>query len=202
MGFSLHTPRLRLRDYEHGDEAVVRASFLDPEQKQFNLTGQGTESYVAQHCHYALAQPRWQQRVAYDLAIVLPALRQTIGFCCLKRSEKDRRHGQLSWHISKPFWGRGYATETAACLVEFGFLALELDRLEATAFADNAASLRVMEKIGLRPLHNYGITNWWRGLTLGETRPVVSYQATREQWLVSRQSPDVSRQWSVARAQR
>jgi RimJ/RimL family protein N-acetyltransferase len=186
-----------LRDYEQGDEAVVRASFLDPEQKQFNLTGQGTESYVAQHCHYALTQPRWQNRTAYDLAIVSLALQQTVGFCCLKRCEKDCLHGQLSWHISKPFWGHGYATEAAACLLEFGFLPLGLRSLGATAFADNTASLRVMEKIGLHPSHNHGITNWWRGLTLGETRPIVSYQVTREQWLASHQLAVGSRQLAV-----
>ena len=187
MGFSLQTRRLRLRDYEPGDETVVRASFLDPTQKHFNLMGQGTAAYVENHFHFALAQRHWRLRYAYDLAIVLAASQQTIGFCCLKRSDDHARHAQLSWHISKASWGHGYATEAAACLIEFGFLALELKTLEARAFADNSASLRVMEKTGLRPSHNHSIAAWWRGLTLGETRPVVSYQLSYEQWLFSRQ---------------
>ena len=185
MGFSLNTRRLRLRDYENGDAAVIRAAFLDPTQAHYNLTGQANEIYVEQHFNFGLAQRRWQPRPAYDLAAVLPA-GTTIGFCGLKRDYQMRQAGQLSWHIGKTYWLHGYATEAAAGLLEFGFLALELATIEATAFADNAASIRVMEKIGLRPVHNHPVTSWWRGLTMGERRPVVSYQLRHEQWLTQR----------------
>lgn len=46
--------------------------------------------------------------------------------------------------------GRGYGTEYAAALMAIAFDGRGVRRVEANCFADNLASRRLMEKIGMR----------------------------------------------------
>jgi RimJ/RimL family protein N-acetyltransferase len=55
---------------------------------------------------------------------------------------------ELSYVLGRPWWGRGYATEAAGALMRHGFDALDLDELVAVVHPDNAASRRVVEKLG------------------------------------------------------
>ena len=56
----------------------------------------------------------------------------------------------LFWAISPDAQGQGYATEAAAALVDWAFEGLLLDRLVATTEHDNAASIAVMRRLGMR----------------------------------------------------
>ncbi len=47
-------------------------------------------------------------------------------------------------------WDRGFATEAAAAVLDHGFRARALDPIVAVSDPDNAASHRVLHKIGLR----------------------------------------------------
>jgi RimJ/RimL family protein N-acetyltransferase len=61
--------------------------------------------------------------------------------------EHDR--AELGYWIGKPFWGRGYATEAARALVQYGFDTLGLHRIYARHLTRNPASGRVLHKIGM-----------------------------------------------------
>jgi RimJ/RimL family protein N-acetyltransferase len=56
----------------------------------------------------------------------------------------------LGYWIGVPYWGKGYATEAANAVVEFGFGTLHLNRIFAHHFAGNTGSGKVLEKIGMR----------------------------------------------------
>jgi RimJ/RimL family protein N-acetyltransferase len=56
---------------------------------------------------------------------------------------------ELGYWIGPPMWGRGYATEAAGRLVEFGFRQWKLHRIMARHFGSNPASGRVLQKIGM-----------------------------------------------------
>lgn len=47
-------------------------------------------------------------------------------------------------------WGRGFATEAIQLTTAFGFTRLGLHRVQAGCYAENRASLRALEKAGLR----------------------------------------------------
>ncbi len=64
--------------------------------------------------------------------------------------EAQHRHAELGYWIGVPYWGRGYATEAARAVVAFGFETLKLERVFAHHFAQNPASGRVLQKIGMR----------------------------------------------------
>jgi len=59
-------------------------------------------------------------------------------------------HAELGYWIGKAYWGRGYATEAARAVVDYGFHTLKLHRVFAHHMARNAASGRVLEKLGMR----------------------------------------------------
>ena len=56
--------------------------------------------------------------------------------------------------------GRGYATAIARALLEIAFTDLGLRRVTAECFADNVASWRVMEKLGMRR-EQHGVRDSW-----------------------------------------
>lgn len=57
---------------------------------------------------------------------------------------------ELGWTVDPGHAGRGYATEIGRALLELAFAELGMRRVVANAFADNAPSLRIMERIGMR----------------------------------------------------
>lgn len=58
--------------------------------------------------------------------------------------------GELSWLLSMDYWGRGLATELGQASIEYGVTNLRLGRIFATTYRANRASVRVMEKLGMR----------------------------------------------------
>jgi RimJ/RimL family protein N-acetyltransferase len=57
---------------------------------------------------------------------------------------------EIGWGLDPAHQGQGYATEAAGELLRLCFEVLGVRRVTAGAFADNAASLRVMERLGMR----------------------------------------------------
>ena len=66
------------------------------------------------------------------------------------RMESDHRRAELGYWIGVPYWGRGYATEAAAAMVNYGFDTLGLHRIFAGHVGNNLLSARVLQKIGMR----------------------------------------------------
>jgi RimJ/RimL family protein N-acetyltransferase len=88
-------------------------------------------------------------------------------------------HAEIGWCLSPDHQGRGYVTEAMGELVRICFEELDVRRLTANAFADNAPSLRVMERLGMtREAHSRGDSlhrdhGWVDGVT---------YALLREDW--------------------
>ena len=57
---------------------------------------------------------------------------------------------EIGWVVAPEHGGRGLATEAAAELLRISFGDLGLRRVVALCFADNVASWRIMEKLGMR----------------------------------------------------
>jgi ribosomal-protein-alanine N-acetyltransferase len=62
----------------------------------------------------------------------------------------EHQRAELGYWIGVPYWGQGYATEAASAVVAYGFGTLGLRRIFAFHFAENSASRRVLEKVGMR----------------------------------------------------
>lgn len=62
---------------------------------------------------------------------------------------------EIGFRLRRCFWGRGYATEGSIALIARAFDENGLKRVVATALAANDASVRVMQKAGLKFVRNF-----------------------------------------------
>ncbi len=145
----LRTARLLLRSLERGDiPAIVRLA--------------GTREIAATTLHIphpydsadaedflARMDGECRQGNAAVFAITISSNGELCGACGLHVASVQQR-AELGYWIGVPYWGRGFATEAARAVVEFGFNTLGLHRIHASHFAGNNASGRVLEKIGMR----------------------------------------------------
>ena len=69
-----------------------------------------------------------------------------IGFELL--TDVERVSAELGYWLGEPYWNRGIITEAVREVTAEGFRRLDLTRIFALPFADNAASIRVLEKAG------------------------------------------------------
>lgn len=72
---------------------------------------------------------------------------QLIGAIGLHDRDDDK--AELGYWIGIPYWNKGYVTEAAKAIVNFGFEELELNKIYATHLIHNPASGKIMEKIGM-----------------------------------------------------
>lgn len=56
---------------------------------------------------------------------------------------------EIGYWISRKYWGKGYATESAKTLLEYGNKLLDRQRFIALIQPDNVASIKVAKKIGM-----------------------------------------------------
>ncbi|HKD85467.1 MAG TPA: GNAT family protein [Terriglobales bacterium] len=57
---------------------------------------------------------------------------------------------EMGYWLAEPFWGRGLTTRAVAATSEWAFDNYKVVRIFATAFAQNVASIRVLEKSGFQ----------------------------------------------------
>jgi [ribosomal protein S5]-alanine N-acetyltransferase len=145
----LRTARLLLRSLERADipDLVRLAGERDVAATTLNIAHPYTildaESFLA-HANTEAAAGR----SAIFAICIYPGdeLCGTVGLTIAPAS----RRAELGYWIGVPYWGRGFATEAAGAVLQFGFEALGLRKIHATHFAGNIASQRVLEKIGMR----------------------------------------------------
>lgn len=135
MSKSIHTERLTLRPYRDEDATVV-AELIGNLSVSRWLT-RVPHPYTPQD---ALAFFARHNDAAPDYAVTLDE--EVIG-CCSTRD-------QLGYWYGQSFWGRGFATEAAAALVNRHFEAANAP-LASGYILGNTASKRVLEKLGFAP---------------------------------------------------
>ena len=82
--------------------------------------------------------------------MMLPeAPRHHVGFAGLWHF-RDPPELELVFGVARDSWGRGFATESARAVMRYAFGELGFARIDAGTDAPNAASLRVLEKLGMR----------------------------------------------------
>jgi [ribosomal protein S5]-alanine N-acetyltransferase len=184
MSFQLQTARLLLRDVRKDDLPVLIAQAQEPEARGGILAYQADAQYNRMCLLSAIEWARAARREQYTLAVVRKGDRALIGSCSIANVKAESIESSLGWHYGCRFWGNGYATEAARGLLYIGFAIGKAAEIYADCFADNLASIRVMEKIGMTARRNLKLFNQIRGWSYGEKRPTVRYTISRNEWLV------------------
>jgi len=97
-----------------------------------------------------VASQKEKPRRSFTLAVTLREKNTLIGACRISISDPQNREGSIGYIYNRDFWGRGYGTEAARAILDFGFDQLGLHRISAWCDVDNIASSRIMEKNGMQ----------------------------------------------------
>jgi ribosomal-protein-alanine N-acetyltransferase len=165
------TLRLILRDLVEEDWPDVLAYQCDPRYLYYPWEGR-TEADLRELVGMFLEQHTEAPRRKFQLAITLPDQPGLIENCGIRRKPDNDREVDIRYEVSPEYWGRGFATEAAQTIVDFGFQELDLHRISSWSVADNTASAHVLEKLGLvqegRLRENeYFKGRWWDTLLHG-----------------------------------
>jgi len=159
----LKTNRLLMRELEESDWKVVHAYCSDPEFRRYKAGESPTEEESRASLQEILARRDEQPRKEYHLAIILPAESRLIGSCMLLTKGSTPWEAELGYALDRRYWGHGYATEAAYAILRIGFRELGLHRIVAKCRPENAASVRVLEKIGMRLEGHLRENLWFNG---------------------------------------
>ena len=72
-----------------------------------------------------------------------------IGFCGVG-FWRDVQDPEIGWWLARRYWGRGLATEAAQTALRDAFERVRLERIISVAMPENTASIRIMQKLGLK----------------------------------------------------
>ena len=146
MGLPLLTERLEIRAFEPDDLEALHAVYGDPDVTRFippYPTLEHTRRALDIHVREARAG-----RPAF-WALIECESGELIGDTGLGLIEGVGTEVELGYTLGPRWWGRGYATEAACAVRDYGLGELALAELLALVRPANAASIRVLEKIGM-----------------------------------------------------
>src|SRR4030095_3221708 len=148
MNVVIETERLLLRTFTEDDAALLFELNIDPEVTRYThdaMTDLSQAKKVLDEViltQYALYNHgRW--------AVLQKSNLQFAGWCGLK-CVPERQEIDLGYRFEKIFWGKGFATEAAFACLPYGFNRLGFQKIVGRALPENLASIRVLEKCGLR----------------------------------------------------
>jgi RimJ/RimL family protein N-acetyltransferase len=86
--------------------------------------------------------------------VFLNDTKKHIGTCSIRPRPTKKDDWEITYILKSEEWGKGYATEIARKLIEFGFEELKLNAVFATVDTDNSASIHVLEKVGMNHIRD------------------------------------------------
>lgn len=150
---SLCTPRLTLRRWRPDDLDAMAAINSDPEVMRW--IGDGSVQDRQQTAdRIAIWERAWEEHGVGLFAMECRESGQLAGFAGLSVPlflPEVLPAVEIGWRLGRPFWGRGLATEAARAALDFALRERGLARIVSISAVGNAASQRIMRKLGMRP---------------------------------------------------
>lgn len=145
---NFQTARLFLRKLEKTDVQLILQLNSDPDVMQY--IGEVDDSFKNAKDYVEMRVDTYANKEGLGIFVAKEKESgEDIGWFCLKQLD-DTAEIEIGYRLLKKFWGRGYATEGARCLVEFGFEVLGLQEIVGVTLPTNIPSQQVLKKIGLQ----------------------------------------------------
>ena len=141
---TLETPRLLLRPFAQADAEDLFDYAGDPRVGPIaGWPAHGSVEESREIISTVFAAPNVFAVVLRETGRVVG----TIGFIWI---DDEHNCAEIGYSLAQEYWGRGLMTEALRAMLEFAFVRLHLNRVEAMFDVRNRASGRVMEKCGMR----------------------------------------------------
>jgi ribosomal-protein-alanine N-acetyltransferase len=162
----MQTARLRLRSVVDGDAS--RIAVLAGDWDVASMTGRIPYPYSE------IAARQWINGVEENEKVFgIECNAELIGICGF--TTEPNGDAELGYWIGKPYWGRGFATEAAKCVMDYGFRKVGIRGFVCKHLTGNPASARVIQKLGFRYV---GEATGWCEARQREF-PALSYERRR-----------------------
>ncbi|HEY7377447.1 MAG TPA: GNAT family protein [Steroidobacteraceae bacterium] len=176
LALPLLTERLALREFAMTDRDDLCSLICDRRVTRYVFYVPGARCDADTYLRSVLGYQRQRPRAVWELAMTSRADGGMLGSCnltLLAAGEAD-----LGYMLKRNAWGQGLGTEAALALIEAAFGQLKLARIISTVDVRNAASIRILEKAGLRWEATYRKLRKIRG----EWRDCHLFTLSREAW--------------------
>ncbi|WP_374309085.1 GNAT family N-acetyltransferase [Dongia sp.] len=149
--YPIETPRLLVRPFADKDLADMIALYAIPEVLRYLYVGKRPDAEVAK----SLAERKAKTALNTEgdkmiLAIEEKASGQFVGEVVLVWLSETHRSAEAGFIIHPAFQGQGFAREAILPLLRFGFEVMNFHRIIGRCDGRNAASARLMAKLGMR----------------------------------------------------
>jgi RimJ/RimL family protein N-acetyltransferase len=175
----LETQRLKLRPFQETDLDAFATYRSDPEVARYQSW---TTPFTLDQAKDFFEELKRSQPGApgmwYQLAIERQIQPGIIGDCAFHIIAKDDRQAYIGYTLSRQYQKQGYATEAVGCLLNYLFGTLGLHRVIAICDAENPASARLLERVGMRREGHFIENIWFKGAWGSE----YSYAILHSEW--------------------
>jgi ribosomal-protein-alanine N-acetyltransferase len=148
--FNLETERLTIRNWLISDVGAYMVLAKDVGYHCFSPPGR----FIVQSQDEAREKIRermelYETQKLGKFPIFLKGTEEFIGTCGLEPFDLNgRTEVELGYRLCLDHWGKGYATEAAGAILQYGFRELRRERIMAFVLRQNRASIRILENLG------------------------------------------------------
>jgi ribosomal-protein-alanine N-acetyltransferase len=144
----IETTRLILREIAQDDASGIFKNFSDPDVAKWffeqPLTEMDQVTQIIDEFNREFVQGK-----GLTWAIILKESGTCIGTCGYGEVESGDR-GEIGFDLAKEQWGKGLMTEGITAIIDYGFEALNLLKVEAHTYSNNTRAIRLLEKLGFQ----------------------------------------------------
>ena len=152
----LSTARLELRPLERKDVSGILSIFSCPEvTRYYEIETLSNAAQAEILLNHFISMGR--------VGISLKGGTGIIGSCGLFSFSREYFSASLGYDLSPEHWGKGIMTEALKALLAYGFDSLDLNRVNALTYPDNAASMRVLSRLGFKKEGVMREFGFWKG---------------------------------------
>lgn len=169
--------RVKLRALTEADVPALFSVFSDQEVMRY-WSSEPMESPDQARTLLNEIHAGFAARSLFQWGVALRESDTVIGTCTVYRVDARNRRAEIGFALAREQWGKGLMREALAALLEYGFTTLDLHRVEADVDPENAASLRLLERLGFRR-EGYLRERWLVG---GEVHDSVILGLLRQEW--------------------
>lgn len=165
---AIEAPRLTLRRFRPSDLAAFMAYRNDPQVARYQgwegMDEAQARAFIAEQ---QTAQPRVPGRWL-QIALEERGSGELIGDCALRADDHDTRLAEIGITVARAHQRRGYAREALSHLLDHAFSVLAIHRVVAYVDVRNAASIALLERLGMRREGHLIEDYWCRGAWISD----------------------------------
>ncbi|MFS0871917.1 GNAT family N-acetyltransferase [Paenibacillus xylanilyticus] len=145
----LKTERFNLREAEEQDAPDILALYSDETVVEF------MPFTPFETVDDAMDEMRWYAKIFREQSGLRWMIEdvgsgKVVGTCGFLNREDIHNRAEIGYDLHPDYWGKGVMTEVAHAVLYFGFVNMQLNKIEAKVEPQNEASIRLLHKLGFQ----------------------------------------------------